>query len=442
MSPRRDFVSRRRRRWEVRLGRRRRVRPTTRRRLGGRRRRRRRLHKRPRRLRWLRRRRSRLRPNRRSRSDEAFRLATVERLSSVRCALLSRPLPALTRYTILPPIKHGGATDSTALRRLPGEVIEGVGEVLQARQLADSGWHHPGEAVVGYIQLLQAPHAADLRRQRPLQIVKTHIKHRQVLQHPNLRRQAPRQIIIHQNQLVQSLPHLPNAGRNAAAEIVVRQNQHRNRRVPQILRYAESESVVVEEQSIQILVKHLRRHATLEVIEPEVQELQRRQRQHHLRKPTNKAVVAQIQLEKQLQFLEAVRNDAAESVRVDVEEREVGEQTQFIRQVSGNVAVVEIDTRHHSHGGVRQSGGAENAAVGADIRPRPVRSEVERIGENGLLPRLQGEVGSPETRVLEGQILGVANDVFEVDVVLSGSRIGDLGGYEGDNESCEEQAPP
>lgn len=357
--PRRDFVSRRRRRWEIsggcgwgwRAG------PTRGRRLRGRRRRWRRLDKGTWSLSWLRRRRSgglrlQCRARWRASAAAALGLATIEWLSRIRRTLLSRPLPTLTRNTILPPIKHGGAAEFTALRRRAGEVIEGVSKVLQPRQLANGGGHLPGEAVVGHIQLLQTPHAADLRRQRPLQVIEAHVKHRELLEPPNLRRQAPRQIIVHQNQLVQRLPHLPNAAGNAAAEVVVRQNQHRNRRVPQILRDAEPESVVVQKQRVQLLIKQLRRHAAFELIEPEVQEFQRRQPQHHLRKPAGEPVVAHIQFEKQLQFLEAIGDDAAESVRVDVEEGEIGQQPQLVRQVPGDIAVVEINARHHPRGGV------------------------------------------------------------------------------------------
>lgn len=358
VSARRDFVSRRRRRWEISCGCGwgRRAGPTRGRRLGGRRRRWRRLDKGAWSLSWLGRRRSGLglqcRSWRRAAAAAAFGLATIEWLSRIRRTLPSRPLPTLTRNTILPPIKHGGAAESTALRRLPGEVIEGVSKVLQLRQLANGGGHLPGEAVVGHIQLLQTPHAADRRRQRPLQVVEAHVKHREFLEQPNLRRQAPRQIIVHQNQLVQRLPHLPNAAGNAAAQIVVRQNQHRDRRVPKILRDAEPESVVVQKQRVQLFIKHLRRHAAFELIEPEVQEFQRRQRQHHLRKPAGESVVAHIQLEKQLQFLEAVGDDAAESVGVDVEEGEIGQQPQLVGQVPGDIAVVEINARHHPLGGV------------------------------------------------------------------------------------------
>lgn len=327
MSPRRNFVSWRRRRgsrrWRWRW---RRAGPTSRRRLRGRRRRWRWFDKRPRSLRRLRRRRSRLRPSRSAAAaDVAFGLTTVVRLSSIGSAFPSRPLVTLIRNTIRPPIEHGGAAESTALRSLLGEVIEGVSEVLQPRQLAHGGRDLSGEAVVRHVQLLQFPHAADLRRQWPLQIVEAHIKHRQLLQHPNLRRQTTGEIIIHQNQLVQRLPHLPNAGRNAASEVIISQNKHRNRRVPQIFRNTEPESVIIKEQSIQILIENLRRNTAFEVVEPKVQKLQRRQRQHNLRKSSDETIVAQIQLEQQLQFLKATRNDAAESVGVDVEERQIGE---------------------------------------------------------------------------------------------------------------------
>lgn len=108
--------------------------------------------------------------------------------------------------------------------------------------------------------------------------------------------------------------------------------------------------------------------------------------------------------------------------------------------------MVEIDAGHHPHGGIRLGGCAEHAAVGADIRSGPVGREVERIGENSLLPSLQREVGAAEAGVFEGEVPGGANDVAQIDFVLRGGRIGDLRDGKRCNESCEEEergaAPP
>lgn len=177
------------------------------------------------------------------------------------------------------------------------------------------------------IQLLKLLHPADLRsRQRPLQTVITDVKHRQLLQHPDLRRQASRQIIIHQDQLIQSLSHFPNAAGDTAAEIVIRQDEHRNRRIPKILRDPKLEPVIIQKQGIQIFIEHLIGDAAFEFVKPEVQEFQGGQIQDHLREPTDEPVVTEIQLEKQLQFPEGVGNHAAEPVGIHVEQCQVSEE--------------------------------------------------------------------------------------------------------------------
>lgn len=224
---------------------------------------------------------SRLRPTPRSRSKASssttLGLATIKRLSCIGGALSCRPLATLVRNTILPSVVNRRPAKSTALRRLLGEVIVRIGEVLQPRQLANARRDIPCEAVVGHVQLLQPPHAADPRRKWTLQIVEAHIEHRQPVQHPDLRGQTSGQVIVHQNQLIQRFPHLPDTPRNAAAEIVIRQHEHGNRRVSEILRDAEPEPVVVEENGVEILIENLRRNASLELVKPEIQEFQRRQ---------------------------------------------------------------------------------------------------------------------------------------------------------------------
>ncbi|EYU17817.1 hypothetical protein MIMGU_mgv1a017904mg [Erythranthe guttata] len=149
-----------------------------------------------------------------------------------------------------------------------------VSTILQLRQLAHGGGHLLSKSVVCHIQLLHAPHTAN----------HPHIKPRQLLQQPNLWRQAPRQTVVHHNQLVKHLPHLFNTPWNTPPEIVVRQNQNRHRRLPQILRYVQLELIVVEKNG----------NTLFKFIEPEIQEFQRRQRKHYCQKPANEPVVAQI----------------------------------------------------------------------------------------------------------------------------------------------------
>ncbi|RDX83888.1 hypothetical protein CR513_35146, partial [Mucuna pruriens] len=72
---------------------------------------------------------------------------------------------------------------------------------------------------------------------------------------------------------------------------------------------------------------------------------------------------------------------------------EVDEKAQLLREVTGNVTVVEVDSGDGADLRVVRRPSAENAGVVADIRSYPVSGEVSRIGENGFLPSLQGYVG-------------------------------------------------
>lgn len=207
---------------------------------------------------------------------------------------LSRP----TRNAISPVIEHSSSGwQSQAIGRLPGEVVEGICEVHQAGERADGARNRTGKHVVCNVQLLQAHHSPNAVGQRPNELIEAYIKDRQVLQLPDFRRQAGREIVVEHDDLVQSPGHLANAGRQASPQVIVGKDNDRDRRVPQIGRYLKMEPVVVDKYCIQVLVEELGRQPTFKLIEPDVQILQRRQRQDHLRKRPNKSVIADIQLE-------------------------------------------------------------------------------------------------------------------------------------------------
>ncbi|GER36123.1 receptor like protein 1 [Striga asiatica] len=96
-------------------------------------------------------------------------------------------------------------------------------------------------------------------------------------------------------------------------------------------------------------------------------------------------------------------DQSAEPVGVNVEEGEVSEEADLIREVPGDVAVVEVDSGDYPGGGVGGGWCAEDTAVRADVGAGPIGGEIERVGEDGELPRLEGDVGLPETGVLEGK---------------------------------------
>lgn len=141
-----------------------------------------------------------------------------------------------------------------------------------------------------------------------------------------------------------------------------------------------------------------------------------------------------------------------------MEQRQISEQPQLLRQVSRNVAVVEVDPGDGPHLRVVQGGGAVNPSVIAHTGSDPVFGEFIRVGEDGLLPRLERHVSRPQPRVLEdeGRIYGdVLTPVTELIPVVEelpladvvGLRVheaamwGDRGGGASDrrNEEAEEE---
>lgn len=227
-----------------------------------------------------------------------------------------------------------------------------------------------------HIKLLQTLHVPDLRRQRALKIIETDVKHRQVLQKPDLRRQTAGEIVVQQNDLVESLRHLSDTPGNTTSEVVVSKHQNRNRGVSKILGDSEPEPVVVQENGVEVFVEELQRNRAFELVEPEVEVFQRRERQYDLRELSDEAVVADVELVEELHLAETRRNDAAEPVGVEVEQSEVGEETELRREVSGDVSMVEVDSGDDSDLGVGRREGAVDAGVGADVGAVPVGGEV------------------------------------------------------------------
>lgn len=76
-------------------------------------------------------------------------------------------------------------------------------------------------------------------------------------------------------------------------------------------------------------------------------------------------------------------------------------------KVAGEVTVVEVDASDDSEGGVGGERGAEDAGVVADGGADPVAGEVHRIGDDGELPCLEGNVGVTEAGVGEGRLVRI-----------------------------------
>lgn len=105
-------------------------------------------------------------------------------------------------------------------------------------------------------------------------MVEANIKHSELVEEADFRRKTAREIIINEDDLVDCFSHLPNAAWDASSQIIVGKNKHGDGRIAEVLRDAGAEPVVVEEYSVEVLVKELRRKGTLELVKAEVQVLE------------------------------------------------------------------------------------------------------------------------------------------------------------------------
>jgi hypothetical protein len=99
------------------------------------------------------------------------------------------------------------------------------------------------------------------------------IKHSHITKQPNFCWEATTKIIAHKDDLVQ-VCHLADAVWNAASEFVVRKCDYRNWGVAYCLRNGGCEPVVIQEQSIEVLVEEFWRQTTFEIIESDVKILE------------------------------------------------------------------------------------------------------------------------------------------------------------------------
>lgn len=225
-----------------------------------------------------------------------------------------------------------------------------------------------------HIQLLQTHHPRNLLRQLPDQIIITRIKNPNLLQQPNLPRQTSPQPIIQKNYLIQCLRHIPQARRNTAMKPIVRQNHHGNRRVPNSIRYFIKESIVVDKNRVEILVEKRIRDLPVKFVEPDVEKLERRKAEDDVGKLTGEPIVAQIDLEEKMHGFEAVRYGAAETVGIDMEDREVAEEAELLRQEPGDIAMIKVYGCDDDQARIGRQNRAENPGVVADVRANPIAS--------------------------------------------------------------------
>lgn len=233
-------------------------------------------------------------------------------------------------------------------------------------------------------------------------MIRRNIENRRISKQPNFTRHTTHKFIVQHYNLVQRVAHFPNAARNAPREIVVGNHDHRRRRVAEILRNVGGESVVVEENGIEFLGEKRGRQFAFEIIVSDVEKFQIWNPHNDFRERAHKSVVANVELVKQNQSLEARGDNAAESVGVDVKQGDVSQQTELHGQVTGDVGMVEVNSGDDFEFGVVESRGAENSGVGTDIGADPIGCGVERVGINGLLPGLKGDESPSEPGIGKG----------------------------------------
>ncbi|KAI3718895.1 hypothetical protein L6452_19780 [Arctium lappa] len=93
-------------------------------------------------------------------------------------------------------------------------------------------------------------------------------------------------------------------------------------------------------------------------------------------------------LVEEFKLLESSRNGSAKSIGVNVKDGEVSEKTELRWKVTDDIGVVEVDSGHHSIGGVEQRGCTKYAAVGTNVSVGPIGGEVKWVGKYGGVPCL------------------------------------------------------
>jgi hypothetical protein len=250
--------------------------------------------------------------------------------------------------------KHGGALQRGLLRRaqraeavvpvvevderlvgrhahggLRVEEVEGEAEVDERRELADGLVHDAGENVPGHVELLQLGYVGELLGDGADEHVPADVDDGGVDQQAHLQRQAPVELVVEEDDLVQRLNHAADALGDASDEGVVGEDDDGRRGIAEVLGDGPYEAVGVDEDGVEVLVEERRRQLALEVVEPEVEVLERHHLEANVGEDAHEAVVADVELVQQRQPRHALGDDAAEAVGVDVEEGEVCEQAEL-----------------------------------------------------------------------------------------------------------------
>lgn len=101
---------------------------------------------------------------------------------------------------------------------------------------------------------------------------------------------------------------------------------------------------------------------------------------------------------------EAIGDDATKPVRVNMEEGDVGEETDLNGEVSGDILMIEVNSCDDVDRRVIKGPCTKDPVVGTDIRANPVAGEIFWVRVDGPLPGLESNVGSLQPGVFDGYI--------------------------------------
>ncbi|CAN0879001.1 hypothetical protein LINGRAHAP2_LOCUS12787, partial [Linum grandiflorum] len=229
-----------------------------------------------------------------------------------------------------------------------------------------------------------------------------HVEHCDVLKVSDLWREATSKAVSGEDDLL-DVRHHPNAVRDATTEVIKSQRDNADRGVPERLRDRRREPVVVQEQSVESFSKDLWRQASFKVVEPKVNEFDLLPTHHNLREGPHEPIITNIKLIHYRHVAKRHRNDPAKPIRVQMQQRQICQQTQLRREIPRNISMVQINPGNNIQLRVIHRRGTKHSFIRAHIRPHPRGRHVGRIRINTLLPRLQRHIGILQPGILELQ---------------------------------------
>lgn len=169
------------------------------------------------------------------------------------------------------------------------------------------------------IELLDTLQPPKRLRQLSQKLIEADIEDCNILQPADRVWEARSQPVVEENDLIEPR-HVADARREAAVEVIVGEDDDRDRGIAEIVRDLESQPVVVDEDGVEVLVEEIRGDGAFELIESDVEVLEGWELEDDGGEFTGEAVVADVKLVEEMQLVEGSRECAAESIGVDVKE--------------------------------------------------------------------------------------------------------------------------